>query len=713
MDIATQKVGNLLILEPQVFEINNSSCSEFKTTLFNACENNHDILLDLSQIKSLDSGGLGAIMNLGLSIKAQNGRKFALCNLSKPVSSIFSLTHLDQLFKVYEGLQTAIDDLTSEVKKKGAVLFLGDAPLLRQLQSLSDELMFETKENPEASYKYILCEEKQVKELQNKNGTLLILTENGGETKYPGERVLELPLSDEEMRTLVRALEEGIQENKTLNKLSEKYRATLPEKLAHLQHLIDTQSYRELKEATHKLAGSAGTYGYLKAGHVCKEMELLLDGGATPSISELQELLKKIKFHFNTHFGTGTSLKAKSFLKSTKTAILCLSKDEIFLSAIKQASQNFEIDLDETDLDKAYDIVILDDIDRIREFKDTYSRRRDQVKLWLALEGNNIEDRIRATNAGADLFITKPINSKILETIFKQKLHQSSYKVLVVDDDPDITHFIQEALKEWGIQVQTLSEGSKILETLHEFKPQLLLLDILLPTYDGWALLKALRSDQRYKNLKIIIITALNKNEMTKKGDYDDIWYKPLDKAALQRKVYELAKGEASEDKLSEISFTHFLPQITFKNLLQTILNTEKKLSEVENEFVIVGSLDFEKLSSAEQTDFLIFSENLLHRLLPSDALYGYLGKGRFALFYTSLFPTVLDESLHKFLNESEYQYILPRTASGEQLYSTFSVLHVHCGVVPQSATDLISFGTKAYDTFITFPSQLFTLDYK
>lgn len=700
----TQKIGNLLVLKPEIGDIKNAS-----TALFDKCNNGHDILLDLSQVDSLDSGGLGALMNVGLSVKTQNGRQFALCNLTKQVASILHLTHIDQLFSVYESPQTAIDALTSDVKGKGAVLFLGDETLRKQLQDLSNKLLFEAQNNTATPYKYVVAEEKLLNQLPSKQGSLLILAEKGNASKYPGMRVIEVPLSEEEKKELVRALEEGIGENKASNKLSEKYQATLPEKLEQMEQLIASQAFKELKEMAHKLAGSAGTYGYVKAGLICKEMELLLEKTAAPSTAELQELLKKIRFHFNTQFTSGSNLKAQTFLKVSRKAILCLSRDANFLCVLKQAAQKFELELNETDQNVAYDIVIFDDIHHITEIKDHFRQRRDQVKFWLAFEGNNLEEYMRATEAGIDLIITKPFTVSNLENLLKQHLVENTYKVLVVDDDPDITHFISDALSEWGMKVETLSAGTKILETLHQFKPHLLLLDIQLPGYDGWALLKALRSDHRYKHLKIVIITAL---DITPKGDYDALWHKPLDKATLQKNVYKLAQREAREEKASEISFSHFLPESTFKNLLDTILRAEKKLPSVEDDLVIIGSFDFEKLSSAEQTDFLIFSENLMHRLLPPDGLYGYLGKGRFALFYTSSSPAALDEALHKFLNDSEYQYILPQTASGERLYSTYSILRIHYTHLPESAVELLTFATNAYDTSIAFPSQLAILDY-
>jgi DNA-binding response OmpR family regulator len=81
-------------------------------------------------------------------------------------------------------------------------------------------------------------------------------------------------------------------------------------------------------------------------------------------------------------------------------------------------------------------------------------------------------------------------------------------KVLVVDDEFEILDFLREDLERHGYEVLTASDGATALETARREAPQLILLDLMLPTLDGYRFLKLLKSDERYRKIPILVITA-------------------------------------------------------------------------------------------------------------------------------------------------------------------------------------------------------------
>jgi two-component system, OmpR family, response regulator len=72
-----------------------------------------------------------------------------------------------------------------------------------------------------------------------------------------------------------------------------------------------------------------------------------------------------------------------------------------------------------------------------------------------------------------------------------------SARILVVDDEPSITDFISLGLRHEGFDVRTAPDGRAALRVVDEFKPHLVVLDLMMPRMDGWELCRALAGDRR------------------------------------------------------------------------------------------------------------------------------------------------------------------------------------------------------------------------
>lgn len=83
-------------------------------------------------------------------------------------------------------------------------------------------------------------------------------------------------------------------------------------------------------------------------------------------------------------------------------------------------------------------------------------------------------------------------------------------KILVVDDDKAATALFQQALMMNQYEVITLNESSKVLETATQERPDLIILDLMMPEPDGFKVCRMLRSDPVLRRMPIIIVTALN-----------------------------------------------------------------------------------------------------------------------------------------------------------------------------------------------------------
>jgi len=87
-------------------------------------------------------------------------------------------------------------------------------------------------------------------------------------------------------------------------------------------------------------------------------------------------------------------------------------------------------------------------------------------------------------------------------------------RVLVVDDEPDLVRILEFGLKAAGYQVETASDGQEGLKKAREQKPDIILLDLMLPKLDGYKVCRLLKFDERYKHIPIMILSA-----RTQEGD--------------------------------------------------------------------------------------------------------------------------------------------------------------------------------------------------
>lgn len=84
----------------------------------------------------------------------------------------------------------------------------------------------------------------------------------------------------------------------------------------------------------------------------------------------------------------------------------------------------------------------------------------------------------------------------------------SANRILVVDDDREIVRLLRAYLEQAGFQVMTAFDGETALHTLRRERPNLVVLDLMLPDRDGWDITRILRSDSTLENTAIIMLTA-------------------------------------------------------------------------------------------------------------------------------------------------------------------------------------------------------------
>ena len=90
--------------------------------------------------------------------------------------------------------------------------------------------------------------------------------------------------------------------------------------------------------------------------------------------------------------------------------------------------------------------------------------------------------------------------------------------ILIVDDEPHAVVPIQFLMEQQGYRVMTAARGEDALDLIYQYKPDLVLLDIMLPGIDGYEVCEIIRLNPDYRNIKIIFLTALGREEQIARG---------------------------------------------------------------------------------------------------------------------------------------------------------------------------------------------------
>jgi PAS domain S-box-containing protein len=153
------------------------------------------------------------------------------------------------------------------------------------------------------------------------------------------------------------------------------------------------------------------------------------------------------------------------------------------------------------------------------------------------------DERDRAMAVGADAFLQKPVDAEpLLECIASllAERGKSRQKILLVDDDPGIRMICRDVLETQGYLVKEAGDGDKGIVEARRFRPDLVLVDVMMPGMDGFTLAQKLRGDRETSLTPIIFLSArgqtADKVRAFKLGA-EDYLVKPFDSAELVARV--------------------------------------------------------------------------------------------------------------------------------------------------------------------------------
>lgn len=322
----------------------------------------------------------------------------------------------------------------------------------------------------------------------------------------------------------------------------------------------------------HKLAGSGTTFGLSKITEISRTLENLCHemihnnkNISKNNAVKFRELLDTLKYIIDNSSGTNnkkiiskkTSLlkyEANGTLGEIGVLIYVLDNKESIENKIKEKLNSFgyniKIFLTTNNLIsainyKAPNIVIIDNdfsneslLQRVSFLQET-----KEYKIILLSPDDNFSRRLNAVRLGFCDFLAKPFD--VFSLIEKLDLHIDSkddknYRILIIDDSEELSRFCSIVLQQHGMQTRIVNDPLLLTQTLGEFHPELILMDLYMPSCTGIELAKIIRQQPTYISIPIVFLsseTNINTQLEAMSVGGDDFLTKPIDSQHLVSSV--------------------------------------------------------------------------------------------------------------------------------------------------------------------------------
>lgn len=178
-------------------------------------------------------------------------------------------------------------------------------------------------------------------------------------------------------------------------------------------------------------------------------------------------------------------------------------------------------------------------------------------------------------------------------------------KVLIVDDNANNIRLLRDILEDENYIVYTLDSGLSVLQVAQENKPDIILLDIMMPGIDGFEVCRRLKEESTTQEIPIIMITAKTDSRDIKNalglGAFDYI-KKPVDEIEVIARVQSALRFKRYQDQLREIAMKDGLTGVYNRNLLLELLEKEYIKSERIGDSLAFAMLDIDYFKGVNDT---------------------------------------------------------------------------------------------------------------
>ena len=348
-----------------------------------------------------------------------------------------------------------------------------------------------------------------------------------------------------------------------------------------------------IRERLHRLAGAAGTFGFAKLGERARQLEQRADrwlDSAKPGSRAAEAFARAVLQLAGETPGQERDGAAELPEHHEEPAPGCriylMKADPVAGASMAVTLRNFGYLVSQWPNFAALRAAVADELPdalivSVQQDSDFDALAALQQGLEQPLPLLVIHDRadfasqLAAVRAGAQGFFVRPLDITQLENSLERCLDRQQgepFRVLIVDDDAELAARYSLVLRNAQMQVQILTEPTRVLETMRSFNPEVLLLDVNMPDCSGPELAQMIRLHDEWLRVTIIYLSAETDTHrqmaaLLKAGD--DFITKPISDTALVAAVYSHAQRARSlSTALARDSLTGLLKHADIKEQL-------------------------------------------------------------------------------------------------------------------------------------------------
>ncbi len=329
-----------------------------------------------------------------------------------------------------------------------------------------------------------------------------------------------------------------------------------------------------LKNSLHKLAGSGATFGLDELSVKSKELEVSVDTflednsdfqafnweefnsvladienickpkeiiGELEELEEIPETPALASSHNNVDLDSERyENNILVYLSALEDSVVSEISDQMGIFGFETKSVNNLSELEDfLKLDTCRLVIINSSFiekndyagQKLQKIKKSYSNFLSYI---FVADRDDFALRLRTVKSGGDVFFVLPLDTgALVDKIDKltSKMNHPPYHVLLIDDDPEQIAYYALVLQQAGMITSVASDPKRVIEVLVESKPELIILDMYMPTCDGIELAAIIRQHEAFLTIPIIFLSAEHSEEKqleAMKSGADDFLTKPI-----------------------------------------------------------------------------------------------------------------------------------------------------------------------------------------
>jgi DNA-binding response OmpR family regulator len=166
-------------------------------------------------------------------------------------------------------------------------------------------------------------------------------------------------------------------------------------------------------------------------------------------------------------------------------------------------------------------------------------------------------------------------------------------KILIVDDEPINLEFFQVMLSKLGFVVEESNDGIEALEKVKKFRPDLILLDNVMPRMSGWEVTKTLKSDAKYRDIPIIMFSALDDVKDKVAGfelGVDDYITKPFNFSEVLARIKAVLRNRELFDQIAVRESRLSLAEELNRDMKDNLAEFVKSIDDLDSAIALVSA---------------------------------------------------------------------------------------------------------------------------